>query len=159
MNKAPRVAVSAAIFFGNKILLVKRGTKPSKGMWAFPGGKVKYWENLVEALKREIKEEVGLDITPICLYRIAEIFCEETKQHFLIAVFLARADRGELILNPEEVEDAVWASLSKALKYNLTKSTRIMIESLLSLKNLPELLLKPKVYSLGQKPVSILNFC
>lgn len=48
----------------NKILLVQRSSNDSwePNKWEFPGGKVDFGENLNETLKREIKEETGLDI-------------------------------------------------------------------------------------------------
>ena len=37
----PRIAVGAFVFKDNRILLVRRGLPPAKGLWAIPGGKVK----------------------------------------------------------------------------------------------------------------------
>ncbi|SDT97690.1 NUDIX domain-containing protein [Verrucomicrobium sp. GAS474] len=54
--------------FGN-ILLVKQ--LRGRGMWALPGGKVRQKESLLGALRREVKEELGVEIdvaTPIDLY-------------------------------------------------------------------------------------------
>src|SRR3990167_11236908 len=45
-----------------EILLVKRKVSPKKGYWDVPGGFIDFGENLEESLKREIKEELGIQI-------------------------------------------------------------------------------------------------
>lgn len=49
---------------GTKVLIVKRSQKEIAypGKWAFPGGKVERGQSVMETLRREVKEEVGLDI-------------------------------------------------------------------------------------------------
>ncbi|MBN1788298.1 MAG: NUDIX hydrolase [Sedimentisphaerales bacterium] len=60
----PMVTVDAVVFniSGDKpvILLIKRGNKPFKGQWAFPGGFVEMDEELEDAVVRELEEETGL---------------------------------------------------------------------------------------------------
>jgi 8-oxo-dGTP diphosphatase len=60
----PMVTVDAAVFTqsGDKtrILLIKRGSEPFKGMWALPGGFVDMDEELEDAVVRELEEETGL---------------------------------------------------------------------------------------------------
>ena len=48
-----------------RILLIKRGIEPSKGAWALPGGFFEQEESPEDAGKRELKEETGIDGTPI----------------------------------------------------------------------------------------------
>ncbi len=57
--------VAAIIFFKNKILCLKRGYSKYDYIsfkYEFPGGKIKNDESNVSALKREIKEELNIDI-------------------------------------------------------------------------------------------------
>ena len=63
----PQLAVSAAIFRGDKILLVRRARAPAKGYYSFPGGRVEFGETLHAALHREIREETALAIDIIGL--------------------------------------------------------------------------------------------
>src|SRR3989338_1731393 len=65
-DKKHIVAVTAFIKnkSGNKFLIVKRNTNEIAypGKWAFPGGKLEKGETLLKTLKREVLEEVGLEI-------------------------------------------------------------------------------------------------
>lgn len=58
----PALAVGAVVFKNNKVLLVKRGNPPARGVWAIPGGSVELGETLKTAAEREIFEETGIVI-------------------------------------------------------------------------------------------------
>ena len=58
----PTLAVGAIVFKENKVLLVKRGKAPAKGLWAIPGGSVKLGETLKDAAEREIIEETRIQV-------------------------------------------------------------------------------------------------
>lgn len=58
----PVPAVNAAIVRDGRIVLVRRGEDPYKGMWALPGGFVEWDEEPADTTVREAKEETGLDI-------------------------------------------------------------------------------------------------
>ena len=66
-GRPPRTLVVAAILArGGSVLLTRRPPgKHLAGLWEFPGGKVEEWETPEEALVREIREEVGLDVSAL----------------------------------------------------------------------------------------------
>ncbi len=75
----PQLAVSAAIFRDGKILLVRRARAPAKGIYTLPGGRVEFGETLVEALRREMREETSLQVEIVGLAGWREVLPEAAK--------------------------------------------------------------------------------
>jgi 8-oxo-dGTP diphosphatase len=104
----PQLAVSAAIFRDNKVLLVRRARSPAKGFYSFPGGRVEFGETLHAALHREIDEETALKIDIVGLAGWREVVPAATGGgHYLIMSFAARWASGEPVLN-DELDDFMW---------------------------------------------------
>ena len=64
MGAEPRIRVSALLRWGDGILLC-RHDKRGRHVWLLPGGGVHSGETLVDALRREIREEVGIEAPPL----------------------------------------------------------------------------------------------
>ena len=130
---SPVVAVGAVILKNNKVLLIKRGEEPYKGFWSIPGGKVKFGERIKDALKREVKEETGLDIEIEKLIYILKMMVKNKKGEvlfdYLILDFLTRAIGGEIKASSDAAEIR-WISLKKIDSYNLVPTERRMFEKL-----------------------------
>ena len=103
----PQLAVSAAIFREQKILLVRRARSPAKGFYSLPGGRVEFGESLHIALHREVAEETALKIEIVGLAGWREVLPETGGGHYLIMSFAARWIAGEVLLN-EELDDFRW---------------------------------------------------
>jgi len=75
-----RIRASAVIFDeAQKVLLVRQ----VEDLWVLPGGGVEQGETILAGLRRELKEETGLDIEPIRLLWFSDEVSEEYKTHYI----------------------------------------------------------------------------
>jgi 8-oxo-dGTP diphosphatase len=125
----PQLAVSAAIFRDDKILLVRRARSPAKGIYSLPGGRVEIGETLHAALHREVAEETALKIEIAEFAAWREVLpAAAGGGHYLIMSFAARWSAGEVVLN-EELDDHKWLSPDALGEFKLTDGLLNVIQS------------------------------
>jgi 8-oxo-dGTP diphosphatase len=125
----PQLAVSAAIFRDDKILLVRRARSPAKGFYSLPGGRVEFGETLHTALHREVDEETALKIQIIGLAGWREVVPGTAGGgHYLIMSFAARWISGEPVLN-DELDDFRWLAPAATGGLKLTDGLQEVIEA------------------------------
>jgi len=119
------------MFQDGKLLLIKRGAQPGLGKWSVPGGLVELGENVQDALLREVKEEVGLDVEAVKLIDVWDaVTLDENgriQYHFIIVEFLVRITGGDLQTAADALE-AKWIPLEEVEKINLTNTFRKFFE-------------------------------
>lgn len=71
-EQEPVLAVGAVVTAGGSLLLIRRGRPPGQGRWSLPGGRLEANETLEDAVRREVREETGLDVEPTGLLGTAE---------------------------------------------------------------------------------------
>jgi 8-oxo-dGTP diphosphatase len=90
------IVVAAALVDSDGRLLVQQRPqgKPMAGLWEFPGGKVEFEELPENALIRELREELGIDVEKACL--APACFASEPlgDRHMLLLVYICRKWRG-----------------------------------------------------------------
>ena len=126
----PQLAVSAAIFRDDKILLVRRARIPAKGFYTLPGGRVEFGESLHTALRREVDEETGLkiEIAGLAGWREALPATSGGGGHYLIMSFAARWIANEVVLN-DELDDFKWLAPDRLSGLTLTEGLPEIIEA------------------------------
>jgi 8-oxo-dGTP diphosphatase len=125
----PQLAVSAAIFRDDKILLVRRARSPAKGFYSLPGGRVEFGETLHVALHREVGEETALKIEIAGLAGWREVLPETAGGgHYLIMSFAARWVAGEPVLN-DELDDFRWLAPDGLGDLEVTAGLQPVIQS------------------------------
>jgi NUDIX domain-containing protein len=58
----PVVSVGGVIVDRGRTVLIRRGTEPLLGQWSIPGGTIEIGETIEEAVRRELREETGLEV-------------------------------------------------------------------------------------------------
>ena len=126
----PQLAVSAAIFRDDKILLVRRARSPAKGFYSLPGGRVEFGESLHTALHREVDEEtaIRIDIVGLTGWREVVPGPPPGSGHYLIMSFAARWSWGEPVLN-DELDDFRWLAPDNLGDLKLTGGLQEVIEA------------------------------
>ncbi len=123
----PIVGVGAVILRDDELLLVQRGRDPGRGLWAVPGGKVRFGEALRDAVAREVLEETGLEVTVGDLLWTGEV--RDDTFHLVLLDFAATAVGGELKAD-DDAADARWVRLDEARKLPLTGTMFELLDTL-----------------------------
>ena len=135
--KRPILGVGALVFRRGRVLLVERGREPFKGYWSLPGGVLEVGETLERGVAREVKEETGLEVTPVAIVGIFErlILDEQDRPeyHYVLIDFLCRA-RGGTLAPASDVLRAEWVRLMDLADYRLTEGALEAIDKALKLR-------------------------
>src|SRR5581483_1200758 len=114
----------------SEVLLMKR-TKMAQneaGFWSKPGGAVELGETVEDAIKREVKEELNVEIELTKFLGYVNHILPQKHQHWIAISYLARIVGGELKnMEPDKVDEIQWFSLDQ-LPENLTQTTREPIQ-------------------------------
>jgi len=130
----PLATVGALVFnAGGEALMIR--THKWSGKWGIPGGKIKWGESSLAALRREILEETALKVTRIEFVLAQD--CIHSKEfykdaHFVLLNYTARAaaKNPRVVLN-EEGREFRWLTLPAAKKLKLNRPTKILIDAVL----------------------------
>jgi len=128
---AIKAGVGAVVFRGEEVLLIRRGKAPFKGLWSIPGGGIEFGERLLDALRREVREETACEIDILGLIDIFEaIPANETgdpEAHYLMIDYVARWRSGEPVAGDDAVE-AIFTPYPDAMKRLEWDKTRRALE-------------------------------
>lgn len=109
------VGVGALIFNDKgQFLMSLRGSKArnERGKWEIPGGKVDKGESLEEAVVREVKEELGIEIKVEKLLTVSNHILADENQHWISPTYICSIVSGTpTIQEPEKCEQIGWFSI------------------------------------------------
>ncbi|MCB9805539.1 NUDIX hydrolase [Candidatus Nomurabacteria bacterium] len=130
--------VGAKCFFKNKegkILLMRISDTCQKlpGWWDIPGGRIEKHESTEEGLKRELKEETGIDFEKdFKIVDVQDIFPKVDNRHVIRLSFMAEMDEGLEIMLSSEHNELGWFSVDEILK--MEKVDPFIIDTLNKIK-------------------------
>jgi len=109
----------------DRVLLTRRNVQPFKDLWVMPGGKIGLGEPIMEALKREVYEEVGIEVEVQELIDVFEHLTPgEDNYHFVILYYRCRPLYCDIRHNEAEVGAVAWVERSELAAYPMTDGTR-----------------------------------
>ena len=123
-----RVGTASIILKDKKVLMHKRKGKHAPGVWAFPGGHLEFEEGFEECVRREIKEETGLDVGKVTVpLTITRDFHKQEGKSYVTIFFGAEYIGGEAkVMEPEKCECWKWFS-----REDLPKELMLPIKNLM----------------------------
>jgi 8-oxo-dGTP diphosphatase len=122
----PIVGVGVVVWHGDRMLLVRRGKPPRLGHWSLPGGAQQLGETVAEAARREVKEEVGLDVTLGDIVATVDLIerdpQDRIRYHYTLIDFVAEAPSAALRPG-SDAADARWFSIAEIEALGLWSET------------------------------------
>lgn len=130
MTRLLLVVAAALIDPDNRILLAQRPQgKTLAGLWEFPGGKVHEGERPEDALIRELREELGIEVKEPCLAPLTFASHLYDDFHLLMPLYLCR--RWEGFVMPRENQALKWVAAGKLRNYPMPPADEPLIPALI----------------------------
>ena len=131
--ESPVVGVGAVVVKDGKVLLIKRGVDPNKGVWAIPGGSLKLGETLQEGAEREIMEETGITVRakePVYSFDFFERDGDgRVRFHYVVVDMMADYIGGE-VQGADDALEARWVSPEELKDMEVSRNTLKILDSL-----------------------------
>ncbi len=99
-------------------------------------------ERIVDALKREVKEEVGLDVEPLRLLLMQEaIYSEEfyKRRHFIFLDYLCKSSSSKVRVDNQEIQSYIWVKPEEAGKLRVDTFTKRLLKEYLATRSSEEI--------------------
>jgi 8-oxo-dGTP diphosphatase len=126
----PIIGVGALIFRRGRILMAQRGKEPLKGVWSLPGGALEIGESLDAAIRREVREETGLEVKPLRVFEIFERILRDSRgapeYHYVLIDYICGAIGGDLRAG-DDVCRVEWVLQRDLPKLEITAGTLAVI--------------------------------
>jgi ADP-ribose pyrophosphatase YjhB (NUDIX family) len=135
MSKSPKISLDIVIKRRGKVLfglLTEKWSGKSKGVYGLPGREIHFGEKIADAVKRNIKEEIGCKLKKYKIIAVTENFA--FKNHYIGIGIEARIEGKAKNMRPQDWQGWEWFS-TNALPKNLFPSAKALLET--NRKNVP----------------------
>ncbi|MEM5793622.1 MAG: NUDIX domain-containing protein [Candidatus Aenigmatarchaeota archaeon] len=129
----PEIVVGCLIVNKNGMILICKSPK-WKNLWVVPGGHIEYGETIEQSVKREVKEEVGLDVKFEKILFVQEIIEPKEynrKTHFISLECVCSTINDKVKIDDREIKEYIWAKPIDALKMETDPYTHEFIKKYL----------------------------
>jgi 8-oxo-dGTP diphosphatase len=111
------------------LLISKRQTgKHLEGFWEFPGGKMEVGETAIEALRRELREE--LDIIALKVDPYQQVLHRYADQNILLDVWEVKSFQGSVVAR--EGQECKWVAVDQLFRYRFPDADLPVLETIVS---------------------------
>jgi 8-oxo-dGTP diphosphatase len=129
----PIVGVGGVVISNGRALLIKRGSPPLEGQWSIPGGLLEIGETLMEGVRRELREETGMEVRPLELIEVFERIELDgdgnARYHYVVLDYLCEAAGGGPRAG-SDVTHVAWARPDELRQYSLSSTaTRVIMKA------------------------------
>lgn len=129
---SPKVGVGGVVVQDGRVLLLLRKKPPEAGFWSLPGGRVEFMERVEDALVRELREELGIDVEMESLLCVTNHIVKADNAHWVSPAYLVRPVRGvPRNLEPAKTAAIEWFPLSQ-LPENLSLAAKSALTAYLT---------------------------
>ena len=133
-KKRPLIGVSVLVFKEGKVLLGKRKNAHGQGTWQTPGGHLEFGEEIEDCARREVFEEVGIQVSSLKQGPFTNDIFEVEQKHYITFYVIAEYESGNVELKePEKCEGWVWFDWN-----NLPQPLFLPVKNLLKMGFTPE---------------------
>jgi len=122
------VAVALVDADGRVLLAQRPEGKSMAGLWEFPGGKVDAGETPEAALIRELREELGIDVTASCLAPLTFASHRYEQFHLLMPLYICRRWQGTV--TPHEGQALAWVRPPRLADYAMPPADKPLVAML-----------------------------
>lgn len=119
---------STAVIRDRKVLLIREREEPYHGLWVLPQGYVKRYERVIDAAKREVSEELNIDVKMERLLGVYDDLYYEKDMHYVIVCYIARLNGSDQPKASAEAIDFAWVDPDQDLKNTPEVIHRILMD-------------------------------
>ena len=117
--------VAAIVDEHDQVVLTRRSIPPFFDQWVMPGGKIALGESILRALHREVREEIGIEVSVGALLDVFEHLTPgPDNDHFVILYYRCHPLGRDLAANAGEVSEARWVPRGELSRYSMPDGTR-----------------------------------